>query len=181
MILFFCGLSGAGKTTLAESIKAELIKYGMQLEIIDADEYRTRLFTDLKFTKEDRLENMRRLGFIAEKFATHGILTIVSAINPYEEMRIELKNSLSNAKIVHIDCPLAQLKIRDTKGLYARAALPHGNPDKLLNLSGVNDPFEIPQFPDVYVNTGCSSLNDCSREIFTYIINQFSNASKRTA
>lgn len=181
MILFFCGLSGAGKTTLAESVKMKFLKDAIHLEVIDADEYRQRMFTDLKFSKEDRFENMRRLGFIAGKFASHGIITIVSAINPYEEIRAELVSTLPDVKIVHIDCSLEQLKKRDTKGLYARAALPEGNAGKLLNLTGVNDPFERPKSPDLYINTQQSGLSDCTDCIYNYIINQLSNGHKRTA
>ncbi len=179
MILFFCGLSGAGKTTLAERVKARFLEDGIYPEVIDADEYRARLFTDLKFSKEDRFENIRRLGFLAGKFAAHGIITIVSAINPYEEIRAELIKNLPDVKIVHIDCPLEQLKKRDTKGLYARAELPDGSPGQLKNLTGVNDPFEVPALPDIYVNTQHSTLTACTDHIYTYILNQLRNANQK--
>ena len=181
MILLFCGLSGAGKTTLAESVKLRLLDMGMHIEIIDADEYRERMFRDLMFSKADRFENIRRLGFIANKFAAHGIITIVSAINPYEEVRNELVNSFPNVKVVHIDCPLDQLKKRDTKGLYARAALPEGAPGKIENLTGVNDPFERPLAPDVYINTEESTLTECTKCVYSYIISELKDERKRTA
>jgi adenylylsulfate kinase len=121
MILLFCGLSGAGKTTLAERVKNKLIEDEILVEIIDADQYRQKLFKDLSFSKEDRFENVRRLGFIANKFSAHNIITIVSAINPYDAIRKELVNNYKNVKIIHIDCSVDVLIKRDTKGLYKKA------------------------------------------------------------
>src|ERR1700744_6433963 len=106
MILLFCGLSGAGKTTLASRMKTKLTDAGVPVEIIDADEYRQRLFKDLPYTREDRFENIRRLGFIANKFSAQHIITIVSAINPYDVIRKELVNTSKNTKVVHIDCDI---------------------------------------------------------------------------
>src|ERR1700743_412990 len=118
MILLFCGLSGAGKTTLAGRVKNKLGGDGIPVEIIYADAYRPRLFKDLAYSKEDRVENVRRLGFIADKFSSHHIIPIVSAINPYDSIRKELVNTYNNVKIVHLDCDINVLVKRDTKGLY---------------------------------------------------------------
>jgi adenylylsulfate kinase len=171
MILLFCGLSGAGKTTLAENVKNELQYSGIDIEIIDADQYRNKLFADLSYTKEDRFENIRRLAFIAGRFASHGILTIISAITPYEEIRQELVTNYPEVKIVHIDCPLEHLLKRDTKGLYAKATLPDDAPDKINNLTGVNDPFEIPVSPDLYINTYKNTIRQCTARIKAFIFN----------
>jgi len=92
MIIQFCGMSGAGKTTLAEHTKEKLALLGIPLEIIDADEYRKFIIKDLGFSKNDRCENIRRLAFIADKFSKQNITTIICAINPYEEIRQEVKN-----------------------------------------------------------------------------------------
>src|SRR6201986_3626552 len=153
MILLFCGLSGAGKSTLAEKVRHKLASEDIFIEIIDADEYRQRLFKDLGYSMEDRFENIRRLGFIANKFSSHNIITIISAINPYDSIRQELSRTYKNVKVVHVDCDIDVLIKRDTKGLYKRALLPEGHPDKLPNLTGINDPFEAPVSPDLYVNT----------------------------
>ena len=173
MIVQFCGLSGVGKSTLAACTKKYLLEKGIQIEMIDGDLYRSKLCKDLGFSKEDRQENIRRLGFIASRFSKQGIVSIMSAINPFEEIRTELTDTYPNVKTIFLDCSLETLFERDTKGLYKRTLLPEGDPDRLSNLTGVNDTFEIPQNPDLYVNTGTHSIADCTREISTFIIKNF--------
>jgi len=170
MILLFCGLSGAGKSTLAEKVKNKLAAEDIFIEIIDADEYRQRLFRDLGYSMEDRFENIRRLGFIANKFSQHNIITVISAINPYDSIRKELTRTYKNVKLVHIDCDVPELIKRDTKGLYKRALLPAGHPDKLTNLTGINDPFDTPENPDLYINTHKTTIKESAGEICSFII-----------
>lgn len=170
MILLFCGLSGAGKSTLAEKVRHTLASEDIFIEIIDADEYRQRLFKDLGYSMEDRFENIRRLGFIANKFSAQNIITIISAINPYDAIRKELVRTYKNVKVVHVDCAVDVLIARDTKGLYKRALLPEGHPDKLRNLTGINDPFEAPASPDLYVNTDKAGIKECVSEIRSFIV-----------
>jgi len=176
MIALLCGLSGAGKTTLAKNIYSKLTDQGISAEIVDGDEYRARLFKDLKFTKEDRYENIRRLGYIANKFSAHGIVTIVSAINPYDEIRCELAATYPNVKIIHIDCPVEKLMVRDTKGLYKRSMLPDGHPDKILNLTGVNDQFDIPTDPDLYINTDMYTVDESANVLLDFIVGNMEQA-----
>ena len=171
MVILLCGLSGAGKTTLANSVKYKLDESGTNTEIIDGDEYRKMLFKELSYSKNDRFENIRRLGFIASKFSARGIVTIISAINPYAEIRNELKETYPNVKTVFVDCSVEKLIDRDTKGLYKRALLPAGHPDKLFNLTGINDQFDIPQAPDLYLNTGKMDINECTLLLFNFITN----------
>jgi len=170
MILLFCGLSGAGKSTLAEKIKAKLAGEEIFIEIIDADEYRQKLFKDLGYAMEDRFENIRRLGFIANKFSSHNIITIICAINPYDSIRKELARTYKNVKVVHVDCALDVLIKRDTKGLYKRALLADGHPDKLYNLTGVNDPFEAPESPDLHLHTDAMKIGDNVNELYIFIM-----------
>lgn len=170
MVILLCGLSGAGKTTLAKSVRAKLDAAGIKTEIIDGDEYRQMLFRELGFTKQDRHENIRRLGFIASKFSAHGIITLVSAINPYVELRDELKNAYPNVKTVFVDCSVEKLIERDTKGLYKRALLPEGHPDKIYNLTGINDQFDIPESPDLYLNTGNLDIQECTSLLHEFIL-----------
>lgn len=172
MVIQFCGLSGVGKTTLATQTKMQLNLKGIAVEIIDGDVYRSKLCKDLGFSKADRQENIRRLGFIASRFSEQGIVAIMSVINPYEETRLELVNSYPDVKTVHLDCPVETLYKRDTKGLYKRTLLPEGDPQKLHNLTGVNDQFEIPLNPDLYVNTGSETVEECTGSLCDFILTQ---------
>jgi adenylylsulfate kinase len=181
MILLFCGLSGAGKSTLADSVKDRLGRQFIPVEVIDGDPYRARLFTDLGFSRQDRSENLRRLGYLADKFAAHGIVTIISAISPYDAVRQELVAQYDDVKVVFIDCALDELRRRDTKGLYRRASLPDDAPDKLKCLTGVNDPFEPPAEPDLYFNTRDSSIADCTARLCDYVLRQTAFAERRKA
>ncbi|QEM06406.1 adenylyl-sulfate kinase [Mucilaginibacter sp. P25] len=173
MIILLCGLSGSGKTTLAQHVKMRLSDTDIPVEIIDADVYRQKLFPNLGYTREDRFENIRRLGFIAGKLSGHGVVTIVSAINPYDVIRRELIATYPDVKLIHIDCPVKTLLQRDTKGLYKRALLPEGHPDKVTNLSGVNDPFQIPSSPDLYINTHITRQTEATEMLAGFILDNY--------
>lgn len=178
MILQLCGLSGAGKSTLATLVKTRLTNLGIPTEIIDGDEYRAMLCKDLGFSKADRCENIRRLGFVASKLSEHGVVVIIAAINPYEEIRNELTAAYPDVFTVFIDCTLGALIKRDTKGLYHRALLPDGHPDKLTNLTGVNDPFDIPVKPDLHIRTGLKKKETCAEEMMRFIMDHISAKTK---
>src|SRR3954471_9164193 len=124
MIIQFCGLSGSGKTTLAEKVKHLLQEKNIRVEIIDGDEYRKVLCSDLGFSKQDRNTNIRRLAFVAGKLSAHNIVAIICAINPYEEIRKEIAATYKNVHTVFINCSMDELISRDTKGLYKKAHLP---------------------------------------------------------
>jgi adenylylsulfate kinase len=170
MIIQFCGLSGAGKSTLAKVSALKLQQKGYAVEILDGDEYRNSLCSDLSFSKRDRCENIRRLAIVASKLSGHGIISIICAINPYDEVRKEIAMIYKRVFLVHIDCSLDTVVKRDTKGLYKRALLPHQHPDKIMNLTGVSDLFEAPLVPDVYVNTDKNNIEECGDKITRFII-----------
>lgn len=169
MIIQFCGLSGSGKTTLAKMAKEHFSHKKINIEILDGDEYRKFLCSDLGFTKVDRNTNIRRLAFVAGKLSQYNIIPIICAINPYEELRKEVKITYPDVKTIYIKCDLKELINRDTKGMYARALLPDGHASKIYNLSGVNDPFEIPTDPDLTIETGGRTVLESSRELIEYI------------
>src|SRR5258708_4689188 len=106
MIIQFCGLSGSGKTTLALNIKNTLQRQGINIEVIDGDEYRNVLCSDLGFSKEDRHRNIRRLAFVASRLAVYNIVPIICAINPYDEIRKEVAGKYQNVKTVFINCDM---------------------------------------------------------------------------
>ncbi len=170
MIIQFCGLSGSGKSTIAGRVKELLKEEGHKVEIIDGDEYRKVLCPDLGFSKQDRNQNIRRLAFVASKLSAYDIVAIICAINPYDEIRQEVKAIYPHVITIYINCNLETLVERDTKGLYKKALLPDGHPDKITNLTGVNDPFEPPNEPDLVLNTADESINESVAKLANYIM-----------
>lgn len=162
-------MSGAGKTTLAELTKINLSHLNISVEIIDADEYRKHIIKDLGFSEKDRCENIRRLAFIADKFSQHNIVTIICAINPYEEIREEIRNIYKNVKTIYISCEISELIKRDTKGLYKRAFLPDDHIEKIHNLTGINDPFEVPSNPDLIIKTDQENIETSVGRIVEFV------------
>lgn len=162
------GLSGSGKTTLAYQAKNKLIKERYQVEVIDGDEFRRHLCSDLGFSKADRIENIRRLGRIGHHFAYSGVIAIMSAINPIQQIREELITPIS--RLVWIDCSLEIVRQRDTKGLYNRADLPVSHPGKIKNLSGYGDVFETPTRYDLRIDTSCETEEKSTQKFLHFIL-----------
>lgn len=167
------GLSGAGKTTTARLVQQRLKKKGYQVEVIDGDEYRSSLCSDLGFSKQDRNENIKRLGFVAKVLARNNVISIISAINPYEEIRKEIKNKYNDVKCVYVKCGLEELKTRDTKGLYRKALLPEGHPERIENFTGISDPFEEPENPDLIICTDTEDVEESVLKLEKFIILNF--------
>ena len=170
LLVQFTGLSGVGKSTLANGVKKLLNEKGYRIEIIDGDIYRKILCPDLGFSKEDRNENIRRLGFVANLLATNGVIAILAAINPYEKIRKDITSYGSHVKTVWINCDLETLVRRDTKKLYRRAMLSNGHPDKINNLTGINDPYEPPENADLIINTNIESEENSIKVLFNYML-----------
>ncbi len=167
-IFQFTGLSGAGKTTLAEMVSNLFVQIGREIVIIDGDVYRKTICKDLGFSMEDRHENIRRLGAEAYKHSLQNKIVIISAINPFEIIRKELTEKYG-AKTIFINCAINTLQARDTKGLYKRALLPEGHPDKLLNFTGISDTYEPPMMPDLEIHTDLLSKTESAQKIFNFI------------
>ncbi|THF88227.1 adenylyl-sulfate kinase [Deinococcus sp. KSM4-11] len=154
-VVWFTGLSGAGKSTLASALYAELQARGVAVELLDGDAVRENLSKGLGFTKADRDTNVRRIGFVAGLLAKHGVTVLVSAISPYADTRREVLASFPSALEVFVDAPLEVVTERDVKGLYLRAIageIPH--------FTGVSDPYEKPDAPDVHLETHKISVTD---------------------
>lgn len=169
MIIQLTGLSGAGKSTLAEGVKTLLEMQSLKVSIIDGDVYRKTLCKDLGFSKEDRMENIRRLGKAAWLLKNEADIIMIAAINPFEDIRNELKENYGT-KTVWIKCDIPVLIHRDTKGLYKRALLHDGHPDKLFNLTGVNDTYEIPVSPDLVIDTSRETAAQSVQKLYDFLI-----------
>lgn len=153
--VWFTGLSGAGKTTLAERLAARLREHTCRVELLDGDIVRTHLSQGLGFSREDRDTNIRRIGFVAELLARHGVIAVVAAISPYRDVREEVKGRIPKFVEVHVDCPIDVLTARDTKGLYKRALA-----GELENFTGISDPYEPPLNPAVVVHSDRQSVEE---------------------
>ena len=155
------GLSGAGKTTLAVAAKKELTSRGIRnIEVIDGDEYREGLCSDLGFSKKDRNTNIRRLGFVGRVLARNDVVVIMSAINPYEEVRHEI-----GGKLVYIKTSLEAVIDRDVKGLYAKALS-----GEIPNFTGISDPFEEPSTPDLVIETDKNTVQECMTQLCDFVL-----------
>ncbi|HCT29787.1 MAG TPA: adenylyl-sulfate kinase [Bacteroidales bacterium] len=172
LLIQLTGLSGSGKTTIAKLVKEKFATQNIQIEIIDGDEYRKTLCKGLGFSYEDRVENLRRLGFVAKLLLKHDVISIISAINPFESIRKELSNFSPKVKTVWVNCDIETLKIRDPKGLYKRALLPDGNPDKVYHFTGISDVYEFSLNPDLILNTDSESPEESANRLFEFILNQ---------
>ena len=170
LLIQMTGLSGAGKSSIANIAKENLTHLGYKVELIDGDDYRKHLCNDLGFSKLDRLENIRRLGFIGLTLARHGVISILAAINPYEEARQALKNKSPLTKTIFIDCPLSVAINRDTKGLYRKALLPSGHPEHIMHFTGINDPFEVPHQPDLRIDTEHETVEQSAKKLTDFIL-----------
>lgn len=171
-LLLFTGLSGAGKSTLAAALAA-LLQSSYNVEIIDGDHYRNTLNKDLGFSEADRRENIRRLVNVASQKSKAGIITIVAAINPFEDQRQQLVKE-HGAQIVYIKCPMNILVERDTKGLYKRAMLPDEHPAKLHNLTGVNDRYDEPVKAALIIDTSAETIEAAAQRLYQLVKPQLS-------
>jgi len=152
-IVWFTGLSGAGKSTIATALQAELTRRGRHSELLDGDEVRTHLSKGLGFSKEDRDTNIRRIGYVARLIARSGGVAITAAISPYREVRDELRGQTPGFVEVFVRAPLDTLVERDTKGLYRKAIA-----GEIANFTGVSDPYEEPLHPEVTCDTSVESV-----------------------
>ncbi|MGL5875002.1 MAG: adenylyl-sulfate kinase [Xenococcaceae cyanobacterium] len=153
--IWFTGLSGAGKTTITKALATELLDRGYDLEILDGDVVRENLTKGLGFSKEDRDENIRRIGFVANLLTRHGVIVLVSAISPYREIREEVRGKIGNFVEVFVNAPLEVCEDRDVKGLYKRARA-----GEIKSFTGIDDPYETPLNPEIECRTDREELSE---------------------
>src|SRR6266850_6967684 len=162
--LWFTGLSGAGKTTLARVLDREMRARSMAVEVLDGDEIRTNLSKGLGFSREDRDTNIRRIGYVCRLLSRNDVAAISAAISPYREVRDEVRRLIEAEGAafieVYVKCPIEVLAERDVKGLYKKALA-----GELKGFTGVSDPYEEPLAPDVVVETDRESVEFSTSKI----------------
>lgn len=153
--LWFTGLSGAGKTTLAHMVETELRKRNHKVEVLDGDVVRTNLSKGLGFSKEDRDTNIRRIGFVCHLLSRNGVVAISAAISPYRAIRDEVRAQIGDFVEVYVRCPLEVVAARDVKGLYAKAMA-----GEIPAFTGVSDPYEEPLNPEIVVDSSTQTKEE---------------------
>ena len=153
--VWFTGLSGAGKSTIAQALAEKLKREGYRLEILDGDIVRTNLTKGLGFSREDRDENIRRIGFVSHLLTRNGVIVLVSAISPYREVREEVRDRIGDFLEVYVSAPLDVCEERDVKGLYKRARA-----GEIKGFTGIDDPYEAPLNPDINCQTHQETLEE---------------------
>ncbi|MEJ2486662.1 MAG: bifunctional sulfate adenylyltransferase/adenylylsulfate kinase [Anaerolineales bacterium] len=165
--LWFTGLSGSGKSTIAQALIPMLFERGRQLTVLDGDVVRTHLSKGLGFSKEDRDTNILRIGFVAGEIARHNGTVICAAISPYSQTRNEVKLMIGRDRFieVYVDTPIEVCEQRDVKGLYAKARA-----GEIKGFTGIDDPYEAPRDPEIRLDTVVKSPDECARQIVDYLV-----------
>jgi adenylylsulfate kinase len=161
--LWFTGLSGAGKTTIAEIVERELRQRHGKIEVLDGDIVRTNLSKGLGFSREDRDTNVLRIGFVADLLTRNGVGVIVSAISPFKEVRDRVRRNVGEDFIeVFVDAPLEVCAERDVKGLYKKAFA-----GEIPQFTGVSDPYEPPAAPELHIKTNEEEPHESARRVIS--------------
>ncbi|HZY38403.1 MAG TPA: adenylyl-sulfate kinase [Mucilaginibacter sp.] len=164
--LWFTGLSGSGKSTIANIVEQDLFEKGIRTFILDGDNIRKGLCKDLSFTEEDRVENLRRIGEVAKLICDAGLVAIATFISPYRRDRQWLRGLLGESFIeIFVDTPLAICEQRDVKGLYQKA-----RNGEISNFTGISSPFETPTSPEIYISTVNQTLEQSVNSILEYVL-----------
>jgi len=162
--IWLTGLSGAGKSTIAECLEAELIALGHGVEVLDGDVIRTNLSKGLGFSREDRDENIARIAFVASLLTKRGVAVVTAAISPFAEARAKARERIGTFVEVYVRCSIPELSRRDVKGLYEKALR-----GEIKNFTGISDPYEEPQNPEVIVDTEHETLEESVAKILDYL------------
>ncbi len=164
LTVWLTGLSGAGKTTISRAVAEELRKQGYQFELLDGDVVRQSLTKGLGFSKEDREENIRRIGFVANLLTKHNVIVLVSAISPYREAREQMRQQIGSFIEVFVDASIEVCEERDVKGLYQKVRA-----GEIKNFTGIDDPYEPPTNPDVVCHTEQETVSESAMKIIEKI------------
>ena len=162
-MLWFTGLSGSGKSTIAVRVREELAAKGIEVEYIDGDALR-EVFPNTGFTREEREEHVRRTGYMASRLAAHGVTVVASLVSPYRESRDFIRRLCPGFLEIYVATPLEECERRDVKGLYARARR-----GEIRNFTGIDDPYERPDHPELTLDTRFLSVNECVSQVLARV------------
>src|SRR6266480_723448 len=163
--IWFTGLSGSGKSTLSEVIEQHMKALGRNVEVLDGDIVRTHLSKGLGFSREDRDTNIKRIGFVCNLLTRNGVICISAAIAPYREARDWARKEIGNFVEVYVRCPIEVCRQRDVKGLYKLV-----DEGKIKNFTGVDDPYEEPENPELVIETDKESVGESVSRIFAKLV-----------
>src|SRR5215471_14158410 len=159
--IWLTGLSGSGKSTIAHLLEQHLKERGVKVEILDGDVVRTHLSKGLGFSREDRDTNIKRIGFVCGLLTRNGVICISAAIAPYREAREWARHEIKHFVEVYVKCPIEVCRQRDVKGLYKLV-----DEGKIKNFTGVDDPYEEPEHPELIVETDKETVEESIERIF---------------
>ena len=167
LVVWILGLSGSGKSTLAKGLENALHQLGYLTQVLDGDNLRNGINSNLAFSEDDRKENIRRAAEVSKLFANCGIITICSLISPTQEIRNMAKSIVGEEKYyeVFVNCPIEVCESRDVKGLYRRA-----RNGEIKNFTGIDSPFENPIKPNLEIKTDINSIEYCHNQLVEKII-----------
>lgn len=163
--IWFTGLSGAGKSTLAEALEQRLRERGRNVEILDGDVVRTHLSKGLGFSREDRDTNIKRIAFVCSLLTRNGAVCISAAISPYREARAWARAEIGNFVEIYVKCSLEVCRQRDVKGLYKLV-----DDGKIKNFTGVDDPYEEPEHPELIIESDRETVEESLTRIFAHLV-----------
>ncbi|MGD6895557.1 adenylyl-sulfate kinase [Bacillus infantis] len=165
-VLWFTGLSGSGKSTIANAVQAMLFKRGIQAYLLDGDNLRHGINGNLSFSQEDRKENIRRTAEMAKLFSDAGFVVLASLISPYKADRKMARELMDEGEFIeiYIDCPVEECEKRDPKGLYKKV-----RNGEIKGFTGIDDPYEKPEKPEIILHTGKHSLEECVQSVMKYL------------
>ncbi len=166
-VIWFTGLSGSGKSTLAHEVEEALHQRGCRTFVLDGDNVRHGLCGDLGFSQEARIENIRRVGEVAKLFMEAGVIVLTAFISPYRTDRERVRSMLGHNDFIEIYCDssIEVCESRDVKGLYQKARA-----GQISEFTGISSPYEVPENPEIIVNTGGSELHECVHQIVSRLI-----------
>jgi adenylylsulfate kinase len=174
-VLWFTGLSGAGKSTIAQEVCERLSAFGVPIEYLDGDTIRD-IFPNTGFSRAERDAHVRRVGFLASRLEHHGIFVVCALISPYRESRASVRRLCNRFVEIHVSTPLQECERRDVKGLYGRARR-----GEITNFTGLDDPYEPPVDPELQIDTSVVSLSEAADLVMGLIVGVDSYAAPASA